>query len=85
MRFVRFTVSPSRISREVAQQHRADAVLFQVQRDAEHVVRELEHLAGHRLLDAVHTGDAVANRYDRADLGDVDVDGIAANLVADDL
>ena len=70
---------------EVAQQHRADALLFEVQRDAEDVVRELEHLAGHGLLDAVDARDAVANRHDRADFGDVDVDGIAADLVADDL
>ena len=68
----------------VAEEHRADAFLFEVQRDAEDAVRELEHLAGHRLLDAVHAGDAVADRDDRADFGDVDVDGIAANLVADD-
>ncbi len=36
------------------------------------------------LFDAVHAGDTVADRHDRADLGDVDVDGIAADLVADD-
>ena len=71
--------------RELAEQHGADAFLFEVQRDAEHAVRELEHLAGHRLLDAVHARDAVADRDDRADFGDVDVDGVAADLVADDL
>ena len=58
---------------EVAEQHRADAFLFEVQRDAEHAVRKLEHLAGHRALDAVHARDAVADRDDRADFGDVDV------------
>ena len=70
---------------ELAEQHRADALLFEVQRDAEHAVRELEHLAGHRVLDAVHARDAVADRDDAADFGDVDVDGVAADLVADDL
>src|SRR5439155_21545950 len=39
--------------REVAEQHGAGAVLFEVERDAEHAVRELEHLAGHHALDAV--------------------------------
>ena len=84
MRLVRLTVSPSRIAGVVAEEHRADAFFFEVQRDAEHAVRELEHLAGHRLLDAVHARDAVADRDDGADFGDVDVDGIAADLVADD-
>ncbi len=68
----------------VAEEHRADALLFEVQGNPEHAVRELEHLAGHRVFDAVHAGDAVADRHDRADLGHVDVDGIAADLVADD-
>ena len=70
---------------ELAEQHRADAFLFEVQRDAEHAVRELEHLAGHRVVDAVDARDAVADRDDAAHLGDVDVDGEAADLVADDL
>ena len=34
----------------VAEEHRADALLFQVQRDPVDAVRELEHLAGHRVL-----------------------------------
>ena len=36
-------------------------------------------------FDAVDARDAVADRDDGADFGDVDVDGVAANLVADDL
>ena len=71
--------------RVLAEQHGADAVLFEVQRDAEHAVRELEHLAGHGALDAVHARDAVAERHDAADFGDVDFDGVAADLLADDL
>src|SRR5204863_6273803 len=70
---------------ELAQQHGADAILFQVQGDAEHAVRELEHLARHRVVDAMDTRDAIADRDDAADLGDVDVDSIAADLLADDL
>jgi hypothetical protein len=48
-------------------------------------VRELEHLAGHGALDAVHARDAVADRHDAAHFGDVDLHGVAADLVADDL
>ena len=69
---------------ELAQQHGADAFLLEVERDAEHAVRKLEHLARHRVLDAVHAGDAVADRHDAADLGDVHVDRVAADLLADD-
>jgi len=36
-------------------------------------------------LDAVESRDAVANRNDAPHFGDVDVDGVAADLVADDL
>ena len=46
--------------RRVAEQHGADAFFFEVQRDAEQPVRELEHLAGHGALDAVNARDAVA-------------------------
>ena len=36
-------------------------------------------------FDAVNARDAVADRDDRADFGDVDVDGVVADVVADDL
>src|SRR5688572_29969070 len=71
--------------RVLAEEHGANAVFFEIQRDAKHAVRKLEHLAGHGTLDAVHARDAVAERHDAADFGDVDFDGVAANLVADDL
>ena len=71
--------------RELAEEHGADAFFFEVQRDPEHAMRELEHLARHGVLDAVHARNAVAERDDAADFGHVDVDGIAANLLADDL
>src|SRR5262249_32073682 len=44
-----------------------------------------EHLARHGVVDAVHTRDPVANRDDAANLGDIDIDGVAADLLADDL
>ena len=69
----------------LAEQHRADAVLFEVERDAEHAVRELEHLAGHGALDAVHARDAVADRDHGADFGHVDGWTACSDLVADDL
>src|SRR5262249_5273505 len=69
----------------VSQQNGADALLFEVERDAEYTVRELEHLAGHGIVDAVYARNAVSERNDAADLGDVDVDGVAADLLANDL
>ena len=58
----------------LAEQHGADAVLFEVQRDAEDAVREFEHLARHGALAAVNARDAVAERHHRADFGHVDGD-----------
>ena len=68
-----------------AEQHRADLVFFQVQRDAEDVVREREHFAGHDLFQAVNARDAVADADDRADFVDrngllVVLDLLAQNL-----
>ncbi len=85
MRPVRFDDVAFLDRRGVAEEHRADAVFFEVQRDAEHAVRELEHLAGHGAFDAVHARDAVTDRDDGADFGHVHVDRVAADLVADDL
>src|SRR5262249_41681494 len=70
---------------ELAQQHRTNALLFQIQRDAEHAVGKLEHLAGHRVLDTVDAGDAVPDGNDAANFGDIDVDGVAPDLLANNL
>ena len=51
----------------------------------EHAVWKLEHLAGHRALHAVDTRNAVAERNDAAHLGHVDIDGVAADLLANNL
>ncbi len=44
-----------------AEEHRANLVLFEVQRDAGHVVRELDELPGHHFFQSVNAGDAVAD------------------------
>src|SRR5271156_3546223 len=54
----------------ITQEHRADLIFFQVQRDAENVVRKLDHFAGHALIEAVNARDAVAHGDDRADFLD---------------
>ena len=54
-----------------AEQHGADVVGLEVQREAGDVVRELEHLEGHAVLQAVDARDAVGDRQDRAHLGEV--------------
>ena len=66
---VRLTVSPSTILLPVAEEHDADVVGLEVQREAAHVVRELEHLERHAVLEAVDARDAVADGEDGADLG----------------
>ena len=68
--------------RVVAQQHRADLVFFQVHGDARHVVRELDQFAGHDLFQAVDSGDTVAHRDHRANLGDVDRALVVLDLLA---
>ena len=56
----------------LAEEHDADVVLFEVQRQAEEVVAEVDELAGHDLVEAVDSRDSVADGEHRADLGDVD-------------
>ena len=53
----------------LAEQHRADVVGLEVQRQAGDAVRQLEHLEGHAVLEAVQARDAVGHRQHRADLG----------------
>ena len=85
MRRVRLTSSPSLISREVAHEHRAHGVFFEVEGDAHDAVRQLQQLAGHAALEAVDARDAVAQGEDGAHLGDVHAGGEPAELLADDL
>jgi hypothetical protein len=44
-----------------AEQHDADAILFQVEGDAEHTVRKSQHLTEHRAFDTADAGNAVAD------------------------
>ena len=48
-------------------------------------IKEGDHLAGHGPLDAADARDTVADRHDGTDFGHVHVDGIAADLLANDL
>ena len=52
----------------VAQQHGADLIFFEVQCDAEDVMRKRDHLAGHTFVQAVNTRDAIADGNYGADL-----------------
>ncbi len=61
-----------------AEQHDADVVGLEVQREARDAVRQLEHLEGHRVLEAVHTRDAVADRQHGSDLGQLRRPGVQA-------
>ena len=53
----------------VAEQHRADVVGLEVEREPDDVVGQLEHLERHRVLEAVDARDAVGDREHGADLG----------------
>ena len=77
---VRRTGSPSFDLRVVAEEHDTDVVLFEVQREAGHAVRELEHLERDTALEAVDARDAVTDLKD----GPVS-SGLGAGLVALDL
>jgi hypothetical protein len=68
----------------VAQERDADVALLEVEHHALHAVRELEQLAGHRVVEAVDAGDAVADRQDAAGLLDRDLGLVALDLLLDD-
>ncbi len=58
--------------RVLAHQHGADAVFLQVEHQSHDVMGELEHLGGHRILQTLDPGHAVADLHDGADLLDLD-------------
>src|SRR6185436_6520041 len=69
----------------LAEKHGADLVLLEVEHHADDVARELQQLAGHRLLEPVHARDAVADLDHAADLLQVDLRLEARELALDDL
>ena len=71
--------------RVVAEEHRADVVRSRFSTSPNDVARELEQLAGHRLLEPVDARDAVADLDDAADLLEVDLRLVARQLALDDL
>ena len=62
----------------VAEQHRADVVGLEVERQAGHVVGQIEHLERHAVLEPVDTADAVGHRQHGSDLGEVGAGGVEA-------
>ena len=83
MRPVRRTSSPSLNCGVVAEEHGADLIFFEVQRDAGNVVRKLDEFAGHDRFEAVDTGDTVADRDHEPGLRDVDGALVIFNLFAE--
>ena len=65
----------------VAQDHGADHVLFEVERETVQLVAEIEHLAGHGAGEAVDAGDPVADLEHRAHLVDVELGLVALELL----
>ena len=55
----------------LAEQHDADVVGLEVQRQAGDVVGQVEHLERHAVVEPVHAGDAVGDREHGADLREV--------------
>ncbi len=70
---------------EVAEERDADVVLLEVEHEAHDVVPEVEQLAGHGRLEAVHARDAVAGLEHGARLADGDLLIESVDLLADDL
>ena len=73
MRPVRLTVSPSLISVVAAEKHGADTLLLEVQNESVDIISEVQQLAGHRLIQPIDMGNAVADLKNRADIVDVQI------------
>ena len=68
----------------IAENHDADIVRFQVQRHAAQAAWKLHHLAGLHVVQAMHAGNPVADRKDRAHFGDVCLGPEALDLLLED-
>ena len=80
---VRLTCWPCFDLLEVAEDDGADAVLVEVQRDAEHAAGELEEFLRHDRGQALDVGDAVTGVDDGADLFTLGVGGERGYVVLD--
>jgi hypothetical protein len=69
----------------LAEEHRAHAVLFEVERHAHDLVGQLEQFTRHRLLQAVDSRDAVSHRDDRSHLGEVYLAAKTLDLLSENL
>ena len=67
-----------------AEQRHADVVLFEVERDADDAVLELEPLERDAVLEAVDARDAVADLQDGADLAEVGLDVVLLDPLLED-
>jgi hypothetical protein len=68
-----------------AHDHRADRVALEVEREAEGVLRELEHLPLHDAGEPVDAADAVGHRHDRALRADVRREREVLDLALDEV
>ena len=68
----------------VAEERGADVVLLEVEREAGDAVLELDQLHGDTGLEAVDPGDPVADLQDGADLGEIGLDVVLLDLLAQD-
>jgi len=68
----------------LAEEHGADVVFFEVEGQADDVVRELEHLHGQAVAQAVDTSDPVADLEDGPDLFDLDLGLVVLDLGFED-
>ena len=83
MRPVALTVWPSSMRVDVAEDHGADRLLVEVERQAERAVLELEQLVDRGVGQARTPGDAVADLEDAADLRGLDVGLEALEVLAE--
>ena len=68
----------------LAEQRDADLILFEVEREPDDAVLELEHLERDGVLEAIDARDAVADGEDRADFGEVGLDVVLLDPLAED-
>src|SRR5438132_4923960 len=68
-----------------AEENAADVVLFEVERQADDVMRKLHELAGHDAIESVDARDPIADGDHRAHFGDVDTLPDSSQLLTNDL